>query len=845
MASLVTTLRQRLTSRSDSEHIQPILRAAAGIAAAIYALSSAPNDNLGYGFSKMTQVWICLLGGFVTGGLSFFIHILLYPSVNRIRRLTGLFHDMAWCGLALYAFGNNGILIWGMYLWLVIGYGFRYGVNYLYLASATALLSFYIVAYFSPYYRNNYELMALGTFLLALVLPVYLGGVLRSLQRNLETARQADRLKTRFLANVSHDLRTPLHAILANCDALADCVRTNQTGTRSLLDMREAANTLNDLVTDLLDLAKLEAGRVALQPECFNILESVGKVRRLNLAAAQKHDTHIYLSVDPDTPEHVLGDRLAVEQILNNIISNAVKYTDHGHIHIELRPLQTADADGKIRLQFRVQDTGIGMDTDATERIFARFEQANPVYARQYAGAGLGLSIAKELLSLMNGSITVASKKGVGSCFTLSVPMTPLHEASNRNPHVAAPFRLEIVCAEERLSFWQALSSQGVIPPASVHSLPRVEQRSLRNLLIGAEDGCILLDALDLDIEEVSAFADSERFGTAPTFILVNAPGDRISAGDYRAFRSVCATSGVHEINQAIAIAYWSSRHVSSSDVVETEKADSSHALSGTVVLVADDNELNRRVITNMLVAIGVRVVQAKTGREALAALTELQLDAAVLDVQMPDLTGTDVMTAFVTPAQSRTVPLIALTADTTSECTSRCIAAGASLVLHKPVSARRLYQELYSVISADDLSRHEDLQKQDRELDLNLLRELSWSAQEPDYLPKLVDCFERDGDLLLREIRETLHAEDALRCRALLHRFKGMSSSIGAASLADQCGRTLALSDADLICGNSLLDEIASLHKETSMALEHFTRNCHELPPAPSAAPDLAPHFS
>ena len=182
-----------------------------------------------------------------------------------------------------------------MYIWIVIGNGFRYGLPYLYGSAALALFSFYTVAYFSPYYRANYGLLGLGTFLLAVVIPVYLGSLLKALRRNLEAARAADRLKTRFLANVSHDLRTPLNAIIANCELLTRDIPANSG--LELRDMQEAATTLNKLVSDLLDVAKLEDGRISVRSSPFNLPELLGRSVRLNEPAARQNGTRIYLTL--------------------------------------------------------------------------------------------------------------------------------------------------------------------------------------------------------------------------------------------------------------------------------------------------------------------------------------------------------------------------------------------------------------------------------------------------------------------------------------------------------------------------------------------------------------------
>jgi two-component system sensor histidine kinase RpfC len=739
---------------------------------------------------------------------------------------------MAWCGLVLYAFGDSGILIWGMYIWLVIGYGFRYGVKYLYAATTAALVSFYTVAYFSPYYRENYEIMTLGTFLLAVVIPVYLGSLLRTLQRNLEAAREADRLKTRFLANVSHDLRTPLNAIMANCEILSHELHGGKRHLRPLTDMREATTTLGGLVTDLLDIAKIEAGRVRLESSPFNVVELLGRIRRFNEPNARQKKTRIYLTVDPATPARACGDKLRLEQILNNIVSNAVKYTDNGYIHIDAKPDVNRDNGNCKGFLCSVRDTGIGMDSDATDRIFCRFEQADASYARRYSGAGLGLSIASELVNLMGGSITVESEKGKGSCFTVSLPLR-LHESTVvEQPQTANSDTLLVICSPTRQEHWHDLCDGHTLPRARILTTDGEGLHAAAFAYRFSDPDCVLVDAAGMqgDLDKLPDLALGALDSSDASYILLNAPLDNSDPGSYRAYRSVCATATADVIQTAIAIASWT-RHCE-----QTVTMDESHLetycseLKHHTVLVADDNELNRRVIANLLTYANIRVIEACDGRDALNKFAEHRVDVALLDIQMPELTGIEVIRSCAAQAAVNAIPLIALTADTTDQCRSQCLDAGATSILYKPVSMRSLFSELDRVIRVAD-SLPDDAQAQNSvapcvhgTVDYDLLKELTQSAQHPDYFPGLIACFKKEGGQLLRQLRHELRNGDIGGSRALLHRLKGMSSAIGANTIATLCHNKLNAPDTELRrSAGALIEQLIRLHRETADALESY----------------------
>jgi CheY-like chemotaxis protein len=476
------------------------------------------------------------------------------------------------------------------------------------------------------------------------------------------------------------------------------------------------------------------------------------------------------------------------------------------------------------------------MEPDAIDRIFSRFEQADDSYARRYAGAGLGLSIAKELINLMAGTISVESTKGAGSCFTVCVP---LKADEKRDPEPALKSLgspVMVICnGNTRRQYWEHRFDGDRLPKAVI--LTVADLAAGKHGLPGSPDSPIyaLVDAQELDINPADA---PELFGRSSetsrhVWILVNTPTERPvgleSQAPYKRFRSIVRSPEPADIRKALDVAYWTTRSEQSATESDNDLDLWMHQVQGLAVLIADDNALNRRVIADMLGYVQAHILQARDGTEALALLNREPVDIALLDIQMPGLTGVEVMHAHREHKPGTPVTFIALTADTTDECRTKCFGAGAVSVLYKPVALKSLYHELYVAVTARTASLH-PLQQlppvacANGMLDHDLLRELEACGQSPDYLASLVACFEHEGSELLQELGRALEVKNATRIRTLLHKLKGMSSSIGARAMATMCGDTLSSSDEQLTdSGQALIDKLWSLYRDSNHQLNRL----------------------
>jgi CheY-like chemotaxis protein len=347
----------------------------------------------------------------------------------------------------------------------------------------------------------------------------------------------------------------------------------------------------------------------------------------------------------------------------------------------------------------------------------------------------------------------------------------------------------------------------------------------------------LLIDAcrLDIPLDEITSLINTSSVWLHDPKILVGSSltedQERGISGIHKNYRSWTAGTGLDDIMKALAIAYWTTGSESSNAENDGDLWAWMSAVRELTVLVADDNELNRHVLTDMLAYTDARVLEASNGTDALAILSGESIDIALLDIQMPDITGVEVMRTCAARELVPPVPMIALTADTTEECRSQCLNAGARIILHKPVNMKTLYRALYQVRGGDERLTSVDRQQYATDnssqdlLDYQRLRELAQTGRHANYLETLVSCFKRDGEKLLTGLGQAFKLDNLVDGRSLLHRLKGMSGSIGACKMASACQDGLSLSDAELsAAANRLTSSLFELHTESAALLDAFS---------------------
>ena len=343
--------------------------------------------------------------------------LLAHPEASKPRRVTALLVDATTVTASMLATYEYGIAFFGFYMWICLGYGLRYGTAFLRLAQAVTVVGFLIVLSLSPYWRSHLQI-GLGLLVTMFYLPPLASLILERARRARSEAEEANKAKSRFVANISHEIRTPLNAIIGFSDLLA-ASRLSTEQAQWMRTISSSATVLLSLVNNVLDLARIEAGKVTPVSEAFRLHELLDCV--VNVLGPQAAAKGLYLRLGevPTGVDALIGDRDHVTQILINLVANAIKFTERGGV--TLRISIESETDDRVLLKWHIDDTGIGMTSEAATRIFDSFAQADEETRRRYGGTGLGTAIAKELVEQMYGHIGVESVPGQGSRFWFSL----------------------------------------------------------------------------------------------------------------------------------------------------------------------------------------------------------------------------------------------------------------------------------------------------------------------------------------------------------------------------------------------------------------------------------------
>jgi two-component system sensor histidine kinase BarA len=529
-----------------------------------------------------------------------------------------------------------------------------------------------------------------GSEVLALILIIVAmrsrARVARALADARAAAAEAAAVKARFLANMSHEIRTPLTGIIGAAEVM-DSPGLSEAQRRQLLALqRQSARTLLTLVNDVLDFGKLEAGQLRLEHRPLDPRAIVFEANELFSMQAFAKGVELSSSCNPDVPQTVFGDALRMRQIVDNLISNAVKFTDRGGVHVHLSADAAANGDPECRaLRFEVVDSGPGIPADRLPRLFQAFVQADDTVTRRFGGTGLGLSIAQELARLMGGRIEVRSTLGQGSCFALLLDLP----VAAGQAEVARPAqRLDVVlaCANRGLErHLKSMLHELHIDPATVPRLPAEVDLTACRLL--------LLDAPLLAQPDARQWLARQAAAGRQVVVLTPLGADAVLGAPQHALL----------LNKPVRREALAAVLSSALDAVPGTGGDSPPPVPTTHmrplhVLVAEDNPVNQVVVQAMLAELGATSVVAADGQEAVDCMRDEPFDLVLMDVHMPRLDGlaaTRVLRAAGQPAGGRRVPVLAMTATSEAEDGQACLAAGMDGFLAKPFGLAQLRDAL------------------------------------------------------------------------------------------------------------------------------------------------------
>ena len=523
-------------------------------------------------------------------------------------------------------------------------------------------------------------------------------------------AREAARLQTEFLANMSHELRTPLNGVIGFAVQLG---KTDLTEHQKdyLRTIESSAKHLLAIINNILDFSKLEAGRLSFEKIPFSLRDTVYDTVNLLLPTVYEKNIDLSVDIDSGVPDLVVGDPLRLQQILTNILGNAVKFTNQGSVTLTMSSSGLVSPNSEILIEAQVSDTGIGISPSQLKTIFRPFTQANASISRTFGGTGLGLVITAKLLSKMGGSITVKSNIGKGSRFSMSIPLATAPVEAER---IALPARLaecQVLLVDRddwsRISYANMLSSIGASPIAVQ------DPDSIPSIASGRPAAAVISLCTTSPVPELRGIAALLPRGI-PVIALLNSQDNTVIEELRKTGASAVLPkpARVTALRNALASAAQKKDGTSAGSVAAPQAEDTHHAAAAPAkdagterkapaadlipcrVLAADDNPANLKLMSIMLSAIVTEPVMAASGEEAVSIAGERKLDLILMDIQMPVMDGVSAMKAIRSGGgPNADTPVIAVTALAIPEERRRLLDLGMNGFLTKPVEEESLLE--------------------------------------------------------------------------------------------------------------------------------------------------------
>jgi two-component system, sensor histidine kinase RpfC len=781
------------------------------------------------------QIWVrYLYWAFVAYTLVVLVWIYRARECSDFHRFLPLIVDVSTATVMVGLTGERGAIVLFVFTWSAAAYGFRFGLKYFYIAWVFSLVCFVLVYALSAVvggYWYVHPLMWLGAFIWVAAPSFYVAQLLKqklAAVRAAEEARaqveRASEAKSEFLATMSHEMRTPLNGVVGAAELLAGIDLPQRE--RQLVDwLLTSSRQLRSLIDNLLDLRKIEAGKVSIERAPLDLHVLMNRLAALFEPEAKRTHLRFTKCVSAAAPSLVEGDSARIQQVLINLVANALKFTRQGFVRVSVSaPAQTEQ---EVTLRFEVRDTGIGISPENAGQIFDRFTQADDSIHRQYGGSGLGTTICKHLVELMGGTIGFDSLPGQGTAFWFTVPLSrPPAEAYEDG--VAVSIRgARVHFVSDRLgdTAWLARTAQQ--RQLQLWSFRSVQDALKSSREEGNPEPCLLLvDGEDARIAWREVPDTLRRNGMPLPCVLLHS-----EVGETDAF-DAGYTSLLRSRDPALLLRAVRSVVAGSSSVEEI--ADfSGQELSGRGglrVLVAEDNEISRRIIAMMLQAGGHVVTLVGDGDGVLESYRDGAFDVVILDMHMPGRTGLEVARAIRTleaVSRGRRMPIIMLTAAASTDLREDSLEAGVDLFLSKPVDPRALLRGVAQVFSDPDRAGDEvsaNLNAREGCIDRVLLKDMADLARDPAFIQTLTHKFSVEAQRLLDLIEAAVTGGDRPRFRELTHALKGTAMMAGAILLRDSVSRAETIADSDFNrVGTELVGEMRAALEATNQELSRI----------------------
>ena len=696
----------RIKSSPGREFEQSILRLIIALHVFVYTVFIS-NDYLAFAWDTASGIIL-----YMTAAIILFLWLVKSPVKTPLRYIFGSIIDILGLSYGMYLSGNLGIALYPLFLLVIFGYGFRFGRRYLALTTVESIVGFVVVYYISAYWQDH-QILFNGLLLGLIILPLYVSILLKNLESKIEEAKVANKAKSQFLSNMSHELRTPLNGIISSNDLLKQSSLTAEQmneiiSSNDLLKLSSliaeqnkyintieySVTTLLGLIENILDLSKIEFGNKKVLHKSFDLHYLLNMTTQMLRPHADKKNLILKLEIDPQVPFLLIGDSNLTQQVLVNLVGNAIKYTDAGSIIVRVSLNKINN--GNCKICFEIIDTGIGIKKDYLNTIFDRFSQVDNSDTRIFEGAGLGTTIAKEVTLLLNGKIGVDSEFGEGSTFWFEIPYE-IEKMDYENNNVLSDMRTIFIHNDNQNGLHETLTGWGVtlldinFEDDLINTVNKTAEENKKNHAII----CCCDKNIDLFAQELES--NSYLKGVPLIFINTNANSDEENSKKVTnyGFKFPSALN-TRQLFNALHSSSLFLDEINHSKKTEIEK----HISNGKnyTILLAEDDCISQELLSVMLTNDGHKVTIANNGQEALDKLEVNSYDLCIIDMQMPVMGGLQAIKTYKNINPKSKMPFVILTANATVEEVEKGKDAGAEMFLIKPIRSVDLLKAIASI---------------------------------------------------------------------------------------------------------------------------------------------------
>ncbi len=797
-----------LQQENKDEAEQARVRVVVGVVAfGICHLSGAPD------------FWLPTIFYFVYS-LAVFGWLRVHPAGLPVRRLIAIFGDVTTCTWALLVGGETTMWVYMIYHFILTGNSCRFGKGYFWFNEFISLAGFALVIAITPAWNDQIHLSG-GLFLALVILPLYTHFFVerfrrrdRLLERQTVQHEEQTKARSQFVASISHDIRTSLTGMKGAGEILLRLATSNKQ-RQTLTIFESSYRTLNTLLQDLLDVSRLEANKLTLVPAPFDIHESLRDVQMLFAERAREKGVDLRVQVSPAIGPFLIGDASRIERILMNLMGNAIKFTENGHVSLLVTDTDVADV-----VRFTVEDTGIGIAPEIHSKIFDAFTQEDQTTTRKHTGAGLGLSIVRHLVELMHGQYGFTSVPGKGSSFWVELPLAE-----------------SLAVRQHPLTLRGVVSAYRGCPRDMLHDAEMSGITILEQLPASAAhrhtldpDTTLIAHIVSTRPAEVASALPMAPRETPTPLTLIYDPSLR---------KPVITPKS---IAMPLVARWWTNairmeaiRRDAHLTLASPYDVNATAAERHKRILIADDTATVLTVAEDILVADGYEVTTARNGKQALHLLQANRYDLAVLDYHMPEMDGMQVIREIRgSTAPAAQIPIIMLTASVSHETEKVALAAGATAFLLKPFRANDLLNTIEDLLAVSSVSAaaianpepEQHIQPSLKVVDVDHLQALRTAVPSPKFVRRTVSRFlEQDAPDAMSKLEA---AVSATAQRSLLHALAGSSATVGITRFSALCRATMALPDNILM--DTKAEWLGAVQQELSVSTAALAQVVDEL---------------